>query len=170
MALGLGYDKQDCSIARALEVVGERWTLLIVRDLFLGVRRFSDLQLRLDISKGVLSERLNHLIDHGLVTKTAGTGHAEYELTPAGIALHPVLYAISIWGREYANPQNRPTRIMSHICGTVLDAAGHCPTCDVTPPPGDVISTPDPDRPSRRTDPVSVALRRPQRLLEPVRR
>ena len=83
MALGLGYEKQDCSVARALEVVGERWTLLIVRDLFLGVRRFSDLQLRLDISKGVLSERLNHLIEHGIVTKTAGTGHGEYELTLA---------------------------------------------------------------------------------------
>jgi len=169
MALGMGYDKQECSVARALEVIGERWTLLIVRDLFLGVRRFSDLQLRLDISKGVLSERLNHLIEHGIVTKT-GTGHAEYELTPAGIALHPVLFAISSWGREYANPDNRSTRIMTHLCGAALDARGHCAACDVTPPPGDVISTPDPDRPGGRTDPVSLALRGPQRLLEPVRR
>lgn len=170
MALGLGYDKQDCSMARALEVIGERWTLLIIRDLFLGVRRFSDLQLRLDISKGVLSERLNHLIDHGLVTKTAGTGHPEYDLTAAGIALHPVIFAISSWGREYANPEHRPTRILTHLCGTALDSVGHCPACDVTPAPHDVISTPDPKRPSRRTDPVSIALRQPKRLLEPVRR
>lgn len=170
MALGSGYDKQDCSIARALEVVGERWTLLIIRDLFLGVRRFSDLQLRLDISKGVLSERLNHLVEHGIVTKTAGPGHAEYELTSAGIALHPVLIAISSWGREYANPDHRPTRIMTHVCGAVLDARGRCPVCEVTPSPQQVISRPDPDRPSRRTDPVSLALQGPQRLLEPVGR
>ncbi|WP_230207867.1 helix-turn-helix domain-containing protein [Microlunatus sp. Gsoil 973] len=74
MALGFGYDKQDCTIARALEVVGERWTLLIVRDLFLGVRRFSDLQARLDISKGVLTERLNHLVDRGWSPSSRATG------------------------------------------------------------------------------------------------
>ena len=170
MALGLGYDGQDCAVARALEVVGERWTLLILRDLFLGVRRFSDLQLRLDISKGVLSERLNHLVDRGLVARTTGTGHAEYELTEVGIALHPVLVALSSWGREYANPEHRPTRILTHLCGTALEASGHCPTCDVIAAPADVISAPDPERPGRRTDPVSVALRRPKRLLEPVAR
>ncbi|MBO0811123.1 MAG: helix-turn-helix transcriptional regulator [Microlunatus sp.] len=169
MALGLGYDRQDCAIARALEVVGERWTLLIVRDLFLGVRRFSDLQVRLDISKGVLADRLGHLVDRGLVAKRSGQGHPEYELTPAGVALHPVLMSLATWGREYANPEQRPTRILSHTCGTVLDGAGHCPACDVTPPPTDVISAPDPDKPSRRTDPVSLALREPHRLLEPVR-
>lgn len=169
MALGFGYDGQDCAIARALEVVGERWTLLIVRDLFLGVHRFSDLQVRLDISKGVLTERLNHLVERGLVTKRVGSGHPEYELTPAGVALHPALVALAAWGREYANPEQRPTRVMTHLCGTALDASGHCPRCDVTPPPADVISSPDPDKPGRRTDPVSLALRQPHRLLEPVR-
>jgi DNA-binding HxlR family transcriptional regulator len=169
MALGSGYDKQDCTVARALEVVGERWTLLIVRDLFLGVRRFSDLQARLDISKGVLTERLNHLVDRGVVAKLEGAGHPEYELTPAGIALHPVLMALSAWGRQYANPEQRPSRVLTHLCGTPLDEAARCPTCDVTPPPGDVVSTPDPENPGRRTDPVSIALRRPHRLLEPVR-
>lgn len=169
MALGLGYDRQDCAIARALEVVGERWTLLIVRDLFLGVHRFSDLQVHLDISKGVLTERLNHLVDRGLVIKRTGPGHPEYELTEAGIALYPVLLSLSSWGGRYGNPDDRPTRTYSHICGTVLDPFGHCPTCDVTPPPADVISSPDPQKPGRRTDPVSVALRQPHRLLEPVR-
>jgi len=170
MALGFGYDLQDCAIARALEVVGERWTLLIVRDLFLGVHRFSDLQVHLDISKGVLTERLGTLVDRGLVTKRTGAGHPEYELTEAGVALYPVLQSLSSWGQRYGNPEGRPTRIYSHICGSVLDAAGYCPECDVTPPPGDVISAPDPDRPGRRTDPVSLALRKPQRLLQPVSR
>jgi DNA-binding HxlR family transcriptional regulator len=169
MALGNGYELQDCAIARALEVVGERWTLLIVRDLFLGVHRFSDLQVHLDISKAVLTDRLGHLTARGLVAKRTGKGHPEYELTEAGIALHPVLIGLAAWGRQYANPEGRPTRILTHICGHELDAAGHCQACDVTPPPEDVISSPDPSRPGGRTDPVSVALRRPQRLLAPVR-
>ncbi|WP_230207866.1 winged helix-turn-helix transcriptional regulator [Microlunatus sp. Gsoil 973] len=104
-----------------------------------------------------------------MVAKLEGHGHPEYELTPVGVALHPVLMSLSAWGREYANPERRPSRILTHLCGTRLDDAARCPTCDVTPPPGDVVSTPDPDNPGRRTDRVSVALRRPHRLLEPVR-
>lgn len=169
MALGCGYDAQDCALARALEVVGERWTLLIVRDLLLGVRRFSDLQIHLDISKGVLTERLNHLIAHGLVIKRTGDGHPEYDLTEAGVALLPSTIALSNWAKTYANPEQRATRVMSHVCGTVLDATGRCPTCDVTPAAADVISSPDPERPSRRTDPVTLALQEPHRLLEPIR-
>jgi DNA-binding HxlR family transcriptional regulator len=83
MALGTGYQDQDCAIARALEVVGERWTILILRDCFLGVRRFSDLQAHLDISKAVLTERLNSLVESGLLERT-GSGHPEYLLTEAG--------------------------------------------------------------------------------------
>lgn len=170
MALGTGYDNQECSVARALEAIGERWTLLIVRDLFLGVRRFSDLQVHLDISKGVLTDRLGALVDRGLVSKLTGSGHPEYELTEAGIALYPVLQSLAAWGQRYGNPEHLPSRIYVHICGTALDPTGRCPDCGVTPPPADVISSPDPDRPGRRTDPVSIALRKPQRLLEPISR
>jgi DNA-binding HxlR family transcriptional regulator len=168
MALGTGYQDQDCSIARALEVVGERWTILILRDCFLGVRRFSDLHAHLDISKAVLTERLNSLVSAGLLQRV-GDGHAEYVLTEAGRAFAPVLISLSQWGRAYANPTGRPTRILTHTCGTELDAAGSCRRCGVTPPPEDVISSPEHGHSSRRTDPVTERLRDPHRLLEPLR-
>jgi DNA-binding HxlR family transcriptional regulator len=168
MALGTGYQDQDCAIARALEVVGERWTILILRDCFLGVRRFSDLQAHLDISKAVLTERLNSLVESGLLERT-GSGHPEYLLTEAGRAFSPVLLALSQWGKAYANPAGRPTRVLTHSCGAELDVAGRCPHCDVTPAPEDVISSPEPGRSSRRDDLVSRRLGRPHRLLEPIR-
>ena len=85
--LGKDYQRQDCSLARALEVIGERWTLLIVRDAFYGVRRFNDFQVHLDIPKAVLSDRLSGLADDGILERRRDPDHAGrhiYELTPAG--------------------------------------------------------------------------------------
>jgi len=169
MALGNDYEFQDCAISRALEVVGERWTILILRDCFLGVRRFSDLQVHLDIAKGVLTQRLAGLVEHGLLEKRSTGGHPEYVLTEAGLAFAPVLAALAHWGKTHANPDDRPTRQWRHLCGTELDPTGRCPTCDLLPPIRDVISAPDPDRPSRRTDPVARQLTEPHRMLEPIR-
>ena len=93
MALGVDYARQDCSLARALEIVGERWTLLILRDAFFGVRRFSDFATHLDISKAVLTQRLATLVDAGLLTRTSSGGHAAYELTDHAEALWPAIFA-----------------------------------------------------------------------------
>ena len=99
MPLGTDYARQDCSLARALEVVGERWTMLILRDCFLGVRRFSDFQAHLDISRAVLATRLDALVTDGLLVR-AGSGHPEYELTDTGLALWPAMFALLQWGDE----------------------------------------------------------------------
>src|SRR6476660_6301239 len=112
MALGVDYVRQDCSLARALELVGERWTLLILRDCFLGVRRFSDLQAHLDISRAVLSQRLAQLVADGLLQRTDGP-QAEYELTEAGLELWPALFALLQWGERRTSP-DRPRRVFSH--------------------------------------------------------
>ena len=80
MPLGLDYATQDCSLARSLEMVGERWTLLILRDCFFGVRRFSDFQHHLGISKAVLTDRLAGLVDDGLLVRTPQGGREEYTL------------------------------------------------------------------------------------------
>lgn len=169
MALGNDYELQDCGIARALEVVGERWTILILRDCLLGVRRFSDLQAHLDIAKGVLAQRLAGLVEHGLLEKRSTGGHPEYVLTEAGLAFAPVLATMAHWGKAYANPDDRPTRRWLHVCGSDLDQQGRCPRCDVLPPIRDVISAPDPTRPSRRTDPVARKLDTEHRFLDPIR-
>ena len=93
--LGKDYQRQDCSLARALEAIGERWTLLIVRDAFYGVRRFSDFQAHLDVPKAVLSDRLSGLVDDGILERRPDpdrTGRHLYELTAAGRDLWPVLH------------------------------------------------------------------------------
>jgi DNA-binding HxlR family transcriptional regulator len=97
--------QQDCPIARTLDIVGDRWTLLIVRDLFLGRRRFNEF---LDSSPGmppkVLSDRLKKLQEHGFIERQIYSEHplrAEYHLTDTGQSFKPVLYAIGEWGFEH---------------------------------------------------------------------
>jgi DNA-binding HxlR family transcriptional regulator len=167
MPLGTDYARQDCSLARALEIVGERWTMLILRDCFLGVRRFSDFQVHLDISRAVLATRLDALVADGLVRRT-GSGHPEYELTDDGLALWPALFALLQWGDQRTSP-GAPRRLYRHVgCGD-LGTDGHCTTCGAAPAPGDIEARPGPGAdPTVRDDAVSLALRRPHRLLEPV--
>jgi len=155
-------------MARALEVVGERWTLLIVRDAFYGVRRFNDFQAHLDIPKAVLSDRLAGLVDEDILERRADPKHAGrhlYELTPAGRDLWPVLNALLAWGDRHRQTNSRLFRHAT--CGTLLDETGHCGHCDLTPGPEEIVTERRRGRGKRR-DPVSVALREPHRLLEPL--
>jgi DNA-binding HxlR family transcriptional regulator len=167
--LGKDYERQDCAMARALEVVGERWTLLIVRDAFYGVRRFNDFQAHLDIPKAVLSDRLAGLVDEDILERRPDPQHAGrhlYELTPAGQDLWPVLNALLTWGDRHRQTNSR---VFKHaVCGSRLDDAGRCPECHVTPAPRDIVIERRRGRGMRRRDPVSVALREPHRLLEPL--
>jgi DNA-binding HxlR family transcriptional regulator len=98
------YEGQNCSIARALEVVGERWTLLIVRDAFLGVRRFDEFQERLGIARNVLADRLNRLVDEGILERVPYSERPErfeYQLTRKGRDLVPALVSLGQWGDKY---------------------------------------------------------------------
>jgi DNA-binding HxlR family transcriptional regulator len=98
------YEGQNCSIARALEVVGERWTLLIVRDAFLGLRRFDEFQERLGIARNVLADRLNRLVDEGILERVRYSerpGRFEYQLTRKGRDLVPALVSLGQWGDKY---------------------------------------------------------------------
>src|SRR3712207_4660988 len=95
------YDGQVCSVARALEVVGERWTLLILRDAFLGVRRFDDFQRNLGIARNVLNARLQRLVEEGLLERRLYQQRPEryeYCLTEQGQDLWPALVALMQWG------------------------------------------------------------------------
>jgi DNA-binding HxlR family transcriptional regulator len=167
--LGKDYERQDCSIAGALEVIGERWTLLIVRDAMYGVRRFSDFQTHLDIPKAVLSERLGGLVDNGLLERRPDPdrgGRHLYELTPTGRELWPVLYAMLVWGGRHRRPNSR--LFWHSTCGTELSEDASCPHCDLVPDLGDIITEPRPGRGRLRDDRVAIALRQPHRLLEPL--
>jgi DNA-binding HxlR family transcriptional regulator len=102
--LGRDYEGQNCSIARALEVVGERWTLLIVRDVFLGRRRFDQLHESLGIARNVLTDRLNRLVEEGILERVAYSerpARFEYRLTAKGRELNVALTALRQWGDKY---------------------------------------------------------------------
>lgn len=167
MPLGTDYGSQACSIARALEIVGERWTLLIVRDCFYGVRRFSDLQRHLTVPKAVLAARLESLTDAGVLARDG----VEYRLTTRGEDLWPVLHALHAWGNEHATSGER-RRLFRHVpCGTELDARAACPACDTVPPPGEVVMHPGPGLAGEREPEefVGRTLRDPRQLLDPMR-
>jgi DNA-binding HxlR family transcriptional regulator len=167
--LGKEYSGQDCSLARSLEVIGERWTLLVIRDAFYGVRRFNDFQSHLEIPKAVLATRLSSLVKDGIMTRRPDPEHGGrhlYELSESGRALWPIVHGLLMWGGRYRAPNSR---LFHHAtCGTTLAENSSCPTCGLTPPPGDVVVQPRRGRGTQRDDPVSVALRKPHRLLEPL--
>ncbi|MGK5739944.1 winged helix-turn-helix transcriptional regulator [Micromonospora sp. URMC 103] len=174
MPLGKSYEGQNCSLAKALELVGERWTLLIVRDAFYGVRRYGDFLTHLDIPRAVLADRLATLVDAGILERRRyqdSPPRDEYLLTDRGSQLWSVIYPLMSWSeRHFA--VGEPLRTFRHAaCGTELDPAGRCPTCGhVDVPPGDVEVSAGPGVPAQlRQDAVSVALRqRPHRLLRPL--
>jgi DNA-binding HxlR family transcriptional regulator len=171
MALKSGYETQECSIARALEIVGERWTLLILRDCFLGVRRFTDLQRRLGLPKAVLATRLENLLAAGVLDRREyQSGRYEYLLTERGLGLWPALHALNLWGNEHLAPRG-PRALYRHAgCGIDLAPGAFCPECGRTPPATEIEYRPGPARLAapEPDDAVERALRRPRMLLEPL--
>ncbi|PZS27341.1 MAG: ArsR family transcriptional regulator [Pseudonocardiales bacterium] len=167
------YDGQDCSLARALEVVGERWTLLVLRDAFYGIRHFSDFQTHLGAPRAVLSERLRTLVEHGLLTRRPDPGQPSrpvYALTDKGRALWPALHALRSWGEQHAPAPGGPRRVFVHdSCGGELDATSVCGTCRQQVGPEQVLASPGPGlNPGLGQDAVSTALTRPHRLGQPL--
>jgi DNA-binding HxlR family transcriptional regulator len=113
--------EQDCSMARTLAVIGDRWTLLILRECFLRVRRFDDFQERLGIGRPILTDRLRKLVDHFVLTKVAyqlNPTRYEYRLTPKGLDLYPVVLSIVHWGDVHLSGRKGRPVIHEHAAGT----------------------------------------------------
>jgi DNA-binding HxlR family transcriptional regulator len=172
MALPKDYAGEGCSLARALEVVGERWTLLIVRDAFFGVRRFSDFVAHLDIPRAVLTHRLAALAGAGVLAAVPGPhGHDEYELTAKGLDLWPALRALLTWGDDYYSAAG-PRRLYQHSADDAPIAGdGCCTACGDDVPVADLVVVPGPGwAPTPgKTDVVSVAMAAPHHMLTSVR-
>jgi DNA-binding HxlR family transcriptional regulator len=126
-------DQQACSVARALSVVGERWTLLILRDAFLGTRRFDRFQRNLGITRHRLSERLGKLVEQGVLVKKPYQQRPvrhEYHLTPKGLDLYPVLLSLARWGDEWMADATGPPLEYVHLgCGHRTQAVLTCSEC-----------------------------------------
>ncbi|MDG4666255.1 helix-turn-helix domain-containing protein [Mycobacterium sp. 236(2023)] len=170
MALRREYDNELCPVARSLEVIGERWTLLIIRDAFFGVTRFTDFREHLGLPPAVLTERLKLLVEHGIMTTSvAVSGRSEYTLTPKGELLWPVLWSMTNWGNEFYVDTDLRRPIVHFGCGGRLTPLGNCSRCGVIPPPRDLEVHPrrSKSRDADRTDRISRLLTKPHRLLEP---
>jgi DNA-binding HxlR family transcriptional regulator len=130
--LGRTYDAQTCSVARTLELVGERWTLLIVRDAFLGVRRFGDFAARLGVARNVLQDRLERLVDAGVLDKVPYQERPlrhEYRLTDMGRDLWPAIVALMQFGDAHLAPDGPPMLVLHRDCGGELDSRRVCRRC-----------------------------------------
>jgi DNA-binding HxlR family transcriptional regulator len=126
------YDNQICSVARSLEAIGDRWTMLLIRDVFLGVRRFDDFQRSLGIARNVLADRLARLVDDGILERRPYSDRPEryeYRLTAKGIDLWPVLVSLMKWGDRYAAPDGPPMLVLHKGCGGEVDARFMCEKC-----------------------------------------
>ena len=167
MALGTGYEGQACFLARALEVVGERWTMLILRDCFYGVRHFSDLLAHLDVSRAVLTDRLETLVAADVLERRPEGRSVEYVLTAAGEALWPTIHGLSRWGERYLTADHPGRRFVHMSCGTEVDGAGLCAVCGRIPGVRELEVRPG-GPPSNRTDPVAIALRSPHPMVTPL--
>lgn len=127
------FADMNCAIARSLEIIGEWWTLLVLRDAFLGVRRFDDFVERLGISRNVLTNRLDTLVDAGVLERRyydEGRGRADYVLTAKGRALWPVLTTLREWGDEWILGEgNEPVLLEHRTCGEVTHLRHSCARC-----------------------------------------
>lgn len=138
-------DLPDCSIAATLDVIGDRWTLLILRDIFRGVRRFSQLHEDLGIAKNILSDRLQKLVDAGVLETVQYQDRPprhEYRLTPKGASLSPSLVALMHWGDHWYAADRPPTVLVHEDCGTALEQVTRCPHCDEEVSPAQIASRP----------------------------
>ncbi len=135
-------DQQPCSLARSLAVIGDRWTLMVLRDCFLGVRRFEHFQSRLGVTRHVLSDRLRKLVEEGVLKKTPyqeRPRREEYRLTDMGLALHPVIVHLVQWGDRYLADERGAPLIHEHRhCGERLQARLTCDACGEVVGPHDV--------------------------------
>ncbi|MER5650508.1 helix-turn-helix domain-containing protein [Streptosporangium sp. NPDC002524] len=171
MTLPSTYADRNCSLARTLEVVGERWTLLIVRNAFYGVRRFGDFATQLKIPRAVLAGRLKFLVQEGVLTRDDGAaGGVEYRLTAKGVELWPVVRALMNWGDAFYSPSGVRRAVRHDEDGGLLDHEGRCETCGSVVPVPEIRVEPGPgfDPADSGLDPVSSAINTPRRLLEPI--
>ncbi len=145
----LDWSADNCTIGRVLDEIGDRWSMLVLREVFQGIRRFDDLTLRTAIPRQVLTGRLARLVEHGILRREpyqepGQRARLEYRLTPKGLDLYPVLVAFQQWGERYlVGPEGSPISFSHRDCGAEVEVSLHCAaghpiseSRDVVPRPG----------------------------------
>ena len=146
--LGRLYESENCSAARALELVGERWSLLILRNAaFAGQTRFSEFERRLGIAPNILASRLENFVAAGLMEMRPNPGRKgqnEYVLTEKGRDFIPAIVALTKWGDRWAAPDGTPIIYEHESCGGEIELLLHCSACQAVMDPTAVTTRPGP--------------------------
>ncbi len=147
------YESQVCSLARSLEVVGERWSLLLLRDaLFAGSSRYGEFQRSLGIATNILQDRLDGFVEAGIMERRPSSKPElyEYVLTEKGRQFMPVLIALTEWGDKWAAPDGPPILYRHDACGSAVTVEVHCTTCGELADDAEVLALPGPGMPADR--------------------
>ena len=146
----LAYSTDNCTIGRAMAVLGERWTFVVLREVFNGIRRFDDMRRHTGIPRQVLTDRLAMLVDQDVLRREpyreAGQRERhEYRLTEKGFALFPVMVAVAEWGDRYlADPDGPPVEFVHRDCGTPVETHLRCLGGHDVDDPRGVVARPGP--------------------------
>jgi DNA-binding HxlR family transcriptional regulator len=151
------YTNETCSIARTLDVIGERWTILVLREAFMRVRRFDEFQRNIGLARNILSARLRKLVEAGVLARrqySEKPSRFEYRLTERGLDLYPALVALMEWGdRHVANPAGPPVTLRHRGCGR--DSMPHMVCSECGEPIGPRDMQPRPGRGALSADPTA---------------
>ncbi len=145
-----GWTVDGCTIGGAMTILGEKWTVVVCREVFTGVRRFDDMRARTGIPRQVLANRLARLVEHGILRREpyrepGARERHEYRLTQKGLELWPILVALREWGDRYlAGPDGPPLRTVHRDCGAEVHAELHCAAGHRLAEPRDVVPRPGP--------------------------
>lgn len=146
----MAYATDNCTVGRTMAILGERWSFVVVREVFNGIRRFQDICDHTSMPRQVLSDRLARLVEHGILRKVpyqepGERVRHEYRLTPKGFDLYPVLAAIADWGDRYvADPEGAPNQLEHRDCGEQVHAVLVCEAGHRVEDPRQVASRPGP--------------------------
>lgn len=146
----LDWSAENCTIGRAMTILGERWTVVVLREVFSGIRRFDDMRERTGIPRQVLTNRLATLVDQGVLRRVpyqdpGSRSRDEYRLTPKGLDLYPVLVAVREWGDRYlADPEGPPLVTEHRECGAPVRIQLRCDAGHDLESPREVVPRPGP--------------------------
>ena len=155
----LDFSVDTCTIGRAMAILGEKWTMVVLREIFNGIRRFDDMRIRTGIPRQVLANRLASLVEHGLLRREpyrepGARERHEYRLTDKGFDLYPVLTALLTWGTTYlADPEGPPIAFVHRDCGAQVHAPLRCRAGHEIDSPRDVLPQPGPGAHRRQPRP-----------------
>jgi DNA-binding HxlR family transcriptional regulator len=142
------FPREACSVASTLSVIGERWTMHVLRECFMGVRRFEDFRRNIGVARNILSDRLNTLVAEGILRRELYSEHPpryEYRLTRKGIDLYGILVELMKWGDRWSPSADGPAVVLRHKgCGAVIEPEHACPHCRETLHAWDLEALPGP--------------------------